>query len=343
MNGSPTGTPDDSQLLLYANSATEDGGAIYNKAGVMSINNAAVAINGTPTNTLLAGYGGAIYDGGVLTLTNSIVSNNEGRFGGGVFVGNNPTGARAIIDRVSFLNNVSGSNGGGLYTNIAATTIIISNSVFSGNTAVLGGGLARNNAALNIFNSSFTYNTATSGGGLFLSAVPSPTDGPYVRVQSVTVSDNTATSNHGGGVWNTGRAELYSMTIVTNTNGVWSGATGNTRFRDTVLQNPNSLNCDGDGTASISDDAKNFSTDNSCVLNNSQTGIGLDPKLGPLQNDGPTTTYYHLPLVGSPLINAGFNCPARDQRGAFRPDACDIGAVEYGGRLPLVFLPLVRK
>ena len=133
------------------------------------------------------------------------------------------------------------------------------------------------------------------------------------------------------------------MTIVTNTDGVWSGGGGNTRFRDTVLQNPGSLNCDGDGTAHISDDSHNFSADNSCVLPNSQTGTGLNPKLGPLTVDAVGSTFYHMPLAGSPLINAGFNCLERDQRGALRRDACDIGAVEYGGIVSLVYLPLMIK
>ena len=43
---------------------------------------------------------------------------------------------------------------------------------------------------------------------------------------------------------------------------------------------------------------------------------------------------YHMPLAGSPLIDAGFNCPALDQRGASQVNACDIGAVEFGGVLP---------
>ena len=62
---------------------------------MLTINNAVISVNRTPTQTVLAGYGGAIYNEGVLTLTNSIVSENEGRFGGGVFVGNNSDGARA--------------------------------------------------------------------------------------------------------------------------------------------------------------------------------------------------------------------------------------------------------
>jgi hypothetical protein len=66
--------------------------------------------------------------------------------------------------------------------------------------------------------------------------------------------------------------------------------------------------------------------------------------LGPLQNDGTGTTYYHLPLPGSPLINTGYSgCPVLDQRSASRPDACDIGAVEYGGLLPRVYVPLLMK
>jgi predicted outer membrane repeat protein len=343
LEGSATGTPFASKLQLNANSATEDGGAIYNKHGVVTINHAVVTVNQTPTQVPLAGYGGAIYNESVLTLANSIVSKNEGRYGGGVFVGNNATGARAVIDRTSFLENVSGNLGGGLYTNIETTAITVTNSVFNGNSAASGGGVARFNAGLRIFDSSFTQNTATAGGGLLLEAGPSPTSGPYVRVQNVTVSGNTATNNQGGGVLNTGRVELYSMTIVTNTNGVWSGGGGNTRFRDTVLQNPGFLNCDGDGTAQISDDSHNFSADNSCVLPSSQTGTGLNPKLGPLTSDAVGSTFYHMPLAGSPLINAGFSCLERDQRGAQRPDQCDIGAVEYGGLLPRAYIPLMVK
>jgi predicted outer membrane repeat protein len=343
LNGSPTDTPYASKMQLNSNSATEDGGALYNKGGALAITNTVLSVNRTPRQAALAGYGGAIYNEGTLALTGSVVAKNEGRYGGGVFVGNNTAGVQATIDRTAFIENSSGNLGGGLYTNINATTVTITRSAFRGNSAVNGGGLARTNAKLAIYDSSFTQNTATNGGGLSLAGLPQPTSGPYVRIQSVTVSGNTATSNHGGGVLNTGTAELYSMTIVNNTNGVWSGGGANTRFRDTVLQNPGSLNCDGDGTAQISDDTHNFATDNSCPLPNSQTGLNLDPKLGPLTLDSAGFTSYHMPLAGSPLIDAGFNCPPRDQLGASRRGACDIGAVEYGGMLPRVYLPVVVK
>lgn len=341
LDGSHTSSIFASQMSVNNNRSTEDGGGIYN-TGHLSINYTVLSANRTPTQTALFGYGGGIYSNGVLTVTGSVVASNEGRYGGGVFVGN-AANARALINRGVFLSNISGNLGGGLYTNDATATVIISNTVFNGNRAGSGGGLARFNSALRVSNSSFTFNTASVGGGLILGAGPAPTSGPYVQIQSVTVSGNTASSNQGGGIYNYGRVEIYYSTIVTNTSGVYSSSNGNTRFRDTVLQNPGALNCDGDGSAQISDDGANFSADNSCSLPNSQTGTALNPMLGPLQNDGTGTTYYHMPLSGSPLINNAFNCPPIDQRGATRPDSCDIGAVEYGGLLPRLYVPLLLK
>jgi hypothetical protein len=60
-------------------------------------------------------------------------------------------------------------------------------------------------------------------------------------------------------------------------------------------------------------------------------------------NGGPTLTF--MPQAGSPAINAGAGCPARDQRGASRPfgPACDIGAVEFGAYPPSLWLPVVIR
>jgi hypothetical protein len=51
-----------------------------------------------------------------------------------------------------------------------------------------------------------------------------------------------------------------------------------------------------------------------------------------------------MPLAGSPLINhGGPACSLTDQIYAPRPDACDIGAIEFGGLLPRLFVPLILK
>ncbi|MBE7556159.1 MAG: hypothetical protein HS126_34325 [Anaerolineales bacterium] len=331
---------------FLGNSATLDGGAIYN-VGTLRVYGAQFNGNTIPENTASIGYGGGINSLGSLTLHDSSFSENRGRFGGGVFVGGSVNNAQADIQRTVFFQNVAGLYGGGLYTNNATTAITVTNSVFERNNAGAGGGLARFNAQLHLLNSSLTRNKALeAGGGLYIDSGPTPNSSSYVKVRSVTFSGNEAKANQGGGAYIIGRVELYFTTIVSNTNGVYTVLGGNTRFRGSVLYNPGSLNCAGDGSSQLSNDAANHMSDSSCGPQFTAAG---NPQLGSLQNDGPNTTFYHLPLAGSPLINTGPGaCPERDQRGALRPDACDIGAVEYGALIDppnggKVYLPLVVK
>ena len=69
-----------------------------------------------------------------------------------------------------------------------------------------------------------------------------------------------------------------------------------------------------------------------------------DPLLGSLTVDTFGFTFYQRPQANSPLVNTGWqNCSVRDQRGAHRVGRCDIGAVEYNGLLPRIWMPrLVR-
>jgi predicted outer membrane repeat protein len=317
------------------NSATNSGGAVYSR-GALNLFGVRFSQNTVPDNTAAVGYGGGVASLGTLSLNDSRFELNRGRFGGGLFVGGNAGTSRAQVQGTIFSYNTAGVLGGGLYTNFNAAVITVTNSTFFGNVAVgSGGGLARSDGQLQISNSSFRQNTASTGGGLYVG--PGST---YVQARSVTFSANEAVNNRGGGVYNEGRVELYFTTLVSNTNGVYSTLGGNTRFRNAALHNPGSLNCDGDGTAQISNDAANHVSDNSCGLQFTNLG---DPQLGPSQT-GSNNTSFHLPLAGSPLIHTGYsNCPERDQRGALRPDACDIGAAEFGGLLPVVYLPLLTR
>ncbi len=182
--------------------------------------------------------------------------------------------------------------------------------------------------------------------GVFVGAVPQPSSGGYVEVRDTTLSTNTASGGQGGGLYNDGEVDLGNVTIKDNTNGIFNFGNGEvTRIHNTVLQNSGSLNCDGDGTLPTSAGG-NFSTDNSCGLTapSDRQGTGLDPLLGPLANDSASFTSYHLPQAGSPLINAAVSpCSPTDQRYALRPDACDIGAVEYGGLLPRDYVPMIIR
>ena len=331
---------------FIGNSATQDGGAVYN-LGTLGIFGAGLNANTAPQNTVGIGHGGAIANSGNLTLHDSSVTVNKGRFGGGLFVGTIPS-AVADVRRTTFSQNEASEFGGGLCTGDAlfntGATVTVTDSVFRNNTAVVsGGGMYRFKARLTISNSSFTDNQAAGiggiGGGLFSgSSFPDLTP---VNATSVTFSGNKAGSAQGGGIYTSSSSILKNLTIKDNTNGLFNaGNVVSTRLGNSVLDNPGYLNCDGGGIP-VASDGNNLSTDNSCAVEQNGTPALLGPRL--INDNGINQTRYHLPLAGSPLINAGAGCPTLDQRGAIRPDVCDIGAVEFGGLVWNTFLPLIKK
>jgi hypothetical protein len=139
--------------------------------------------------------------------------------------------------------------------------------------------------------------------------------------------------------------DLRNVTIKDNKYGLYDVNGAIARLQSSVLDNAGGLNCDGDGTLPSSS-GHNFSTDNSCELSGTgdSQGVGLDAKLGSLTDDPLVSTKFHMPLPSSPLINNGGPvCSPTDQRYATRRDACDIGAVEFGGLLPRLFVPLMLR
>ncbi len=335
-------------VTFLGNFANIDGGAIYN-GGILAIYGAGLNANTVPRNTSGLGHGGAIANTGSLTLHDSLLTLNKGRYGGGLFVGYIPT-AQADVRRTTFGGNEASEFGGGLCTGDALSNtgakVTVTDSVFRNNTAaVSGGGAYRYNASLDISNSSFTDNTALgvgatgNGGGLFSGArIPDPTS---VNATSVTFSGNTAGSGQGGGIYTSGSSVFKNLTIKDNTNGLFNaGIVVATHLGNSVLENPGHLNCDGGGVAILSD-GHNLSTDTSCPVETNGTPAQLGPR--EINANGINQTRFHLPLAGSPLINGAANCPTLDQRGATRPNVCDIGAVEYGGLALRHFLPFIEK
>jgi hypothetical protein len=310
------GSANISATLFMSNTAPySHGGAIGNYATLRLANSKFIG-NWASAN------GGGIDMGGNVAVTNTTFINNTGLRGGGI----NTYGGALTIVGSSFISNTANWWGGGLANDASVTTV--SGSTFSDNySAVIGGGLETSGAgALTLINSTISANRAiTEGGGLYW--YPGVGTG-LVTILNSTIANNTAGAQ-GGNIYAGGSANA-SITL-----------------KNTLIAAGAPNNCD----ATLSSQGRNLESANTCGLNAVGDKINVNPKLGPLQNNG-GATWTHMLLAGSPAVDAGTNsgCPAIDQRGVSRPidgnhdgsAVCDIGAVEAPVTWQ-VFLPLVKR
>ena len=238
--------------------------------------------------------------------------------------------------------------GGGIYNN---GTLTVTNSTFSGNSALSGsGGGIFSYGLLTVTNSTFSDNSAGyNGGGIAnvcdLTFSSCALISGTLTVTNSTFSDNSAPSGSGGGIFSYGLLTVTNSTFWGNSADSGSGAIFNSRGTLTVS---NSILADstsgGNCSGTITDGGYNISDDDTCsftgtnVTNGQTIGDNVNPLLasnGRQNNGGPTQTIALQP--NSPAIDAipiAHQCPATDQRGDPRPDpegsasACDVGAFE---------------
>lgn len=280
------------------------GGGISNQ-GVLTVSNTLLSDNDGQEN------GGGISNSasGSLTITNCTFSSNSAISGGGIA----NSGLLTIFD-TSFSSN-NGLVNGGAIANDSAVMLTARRSTFSGNTTgVYGGGIYNDGSPLIVINSTFSGNSSSGfGGGLY-------NDSGTLIVSGSTFSANSAASG-GGGLYNaTGALLLLKNTILANST---SGG-----------------DCSNSGILPVN--IQSLIEDGSC-----SPAVTGDPLLGPLtDNGGPTQTM--ALLTGSSAIGAGDNatCEAVDQRGMTRPQGafCDIGAFEIEVVYPFtLYLPLIMR
>jgi co-chaperonin GroES (HSP10) len=332
------------------------GGGIYNESGTLTMTNCVVSGNhsgnggggGTGIGGGRGGDGGGIFmSGGAATLTNTTISGNTGGLstvrggfgglGGGFYIAAPGT---VSMDRCVLSDNSAGdatgvdsspAYAGGIFTEGLLT---ITNSTISGNVSksIGGGVMNRPGAVLQLINSTLSGNSALDG-----AALNSDING-FVFLTNCTITNNASQG--------LGAVQISSQTVeVRNTIIAGNGGkdiTGNFISRGNNLIGtsciPGIFTCGG------------FTNG----VNGDQVGTAespIDPRLGPLANNGgPTQTHALLP--NSPALDAGNNCvldnscsPAMgqalttDQRGAGFARAADsadanttqtvdIGAVE---------------
>lgn len=219
--------------LSPAANANGYGGGIYSTGGSPVFNNLRI----TGNNALYGG--GAFFTGGTPVVTNSsfIANTTTGTNGRGAGLYNN-TGAVLTLTKVIFeanrVNTGSGTYGAGLmnYGNLTINESVFKNNILEGTGYAQGGGLCNTtNAPLKVSNTTFTGNTALSGGAVYLA----PGASEFVNV---TFKQNTSTGS-GGAIYSVGSPILNRVYFIANESALHAGAffsgAANTRLDNVVF------------------------------------------------------------------------------------------------------------
>jgi CSLREA domain-containing protein len=264
---------------------------------------------------------------------------------------NIPSGSvNVTISGLTIANgNASSVSFGGGIDNASTSTVSVTNCTLSGNQAGVGGGISNDTSGgtVNITNCTLSGNSAGAGGGIL-------NNGGTVTVTSSTISGNFVSDpGPGGGIRHVlGTVTITNSTISGNSaavgGGIYSNSGGTLNSRNTIIAK-NTATTDGpDFQGALTSQGYNLIGNTSATtITGTTTGnqLNVDPKLGPLDNNG-GPTFTHALLSGSPAIEGGDSSGStRDQRGVARPvdtpaianasggDGSDIGAYEVQASL----------
>lgn len=168
----------------------QDGLSTSNGAGLENDGDNVVIKNTTFLNNEVSSSnqdGGAIYNGGSLTLLNTLFENNRtGSDGGAIDI---ERGSVTVSDS-SFINNQSNDHGGAIDVDPNGS-LTISNSNFSHNVAGTEGGAIYLQGDTNLNSVTFLNNTGNTGGAIYTS------DSAILNMEKSTLSNNQAQGNGG--------------------------------------------------------------------------------------------------------------------------------------------------
>jgi predicted outer membrane repeat protein len=333
-------------LTAQGNDVTLDGGHSSTVNGVRLISTNPGTTLGLSGLTLSHGnssnYGGAIYNQGTLTVTNSTFSGNSATTSGGAI--DNEVGTVTITGSTFSDNSATATGsalGGAINNNIG--TMTITDSTFSSNSSGVYGGAISNLGMLTLGNSTFSLNSASGAGGAIYNQ-------DMLTITNSTFFGNSATGDGGAISAFGGTVGIVTSTLSGNSSGSGDGAifilSGTVKIGGSIIASTTGGNCFNFG-GTMTDQGYNLEwsgagNSDTCGFTGTGDITGSDPLLGSLApNGGPTETMalgvdspaidqilttYDIPTTSTPL------CPAIDQRHYGRPDAagtnCDMGAYE---------------
>lgn len=311
--------------------------------------------------------GGAIYNRGILSVTDSTISSNTVTGGNGGAGGTNGTGFTPGLAGTGGAGGAA--SGAGIYSIETAEDVMVFNCTFSDNIAEAGNSSAAGTSSVGdgvsgargpdslggglyiaqggITNCTFFNNKITAGNG--------GNGGVATRTLGIGGSGGNGGNGYGGGLYGTGVVDVVNCTFsscaaIGGTNGVGgagftpgsNGSPGKGRGGDianaagtfTLINSIVTTNLAGGNFTNISgtfvNGGHNISSDNTFHFTGTSVN-NTDPRIGPLADNGGPTETMKL-LANSPAIDKGDDnaAPDVDQRGVARPIGVhvDIGAYE---------------
>jgi hypothetical protein len=305
---------------LFSNDSTnEDGGAVFVVGTTLTVTFGNCILSNDSAGQ---GGGGLCTDGTpTVKMTRCTLSNDAAKIGGGVCSSNAGGGATVVLTQCTFSNDSAapGSGGGGGFANQGQQATVTA-CTFSNDSAPFGGGMY-NAGPATLTNCTFSNNLTTlnpsfGGGGIYNAG------GFTIKLTYCTVANNSAGPGFGGGIWNAAGSTLN----LTNTIVAENTASSGPDVSGAINTADHNLIGDGGGCTIGTDLGGNLVGGNGNPV--------IDPRLGPLQNNGGTTQTLAL-FADSPAIGHADDTviPHTDQRSHARTDhfglATDIGAYEY--------------
>ncbi|RFN57678.1 T9SS type A sorting domain-containing protein [Marixanthomonas ophiurae] len=198
------------------NEAHDGGAGVFNNGGTLTIINETEITNNLATGTSASG-GGILSTDGSVNITESILdSNSANRAGGAIEI---IDGNLIIDDSELTANDVNGGagtanpgNGGAIHvTGMSGIINIDESDILNNEAANEGGGLwNQSGTAMNVNTSTVASNSAPDGGGIY-------NNGGMLEFRASTLSNNSATANSGGGLNNdSGSATILRSTVSGN-------------------------------------------------------------------------------------------------------------------------------